>query len=376
MLKSTGNLLLRATMLAALLFLISACSNDSGSGTAPAPATNDTAAQAPASEDPAAFYRANVLRIIVGYNPGGGFDEYARMIGTELANRTGGTVVIENQPGGGGLLALNRLVQESADGTRIMLLGGESALLAQLTERPGTRFDIKKLSWLGRAQIDTPIVLWSMTNPERTFAEVLKTIKEQGSVWGSTGLTDNISDAESAMAHALDLAPDKFRVVMGYSGSSEVALAVVRGEADGIVVSNSSAINYVGSGDTQSVVPVATLSRNRETTFFPDVPTIFEVAELFDEGKWWIDFRSSVTEMGRTFVTHGEVPADRVAYLRKILAEVLTDPKFIAMAAEHQRPINFMTAQDQEKLLQQIFAGLTPERIQEVKQVLTEKYIN
>ena len=358
------------SILAVVLLICAACSGESGSET-PGTATN-AAANGP---DAKSFYQTEVLHIVVGYNPGGGFDEYARMIGTEMATRTGGTVVVENQPGGGGLLALNRLVQEKGDGTRIMLLGGESAVLAQLTGRPGTRFDITKLNWLGRAQIDTPIVLWSMTNPERTFAEVLNTIQTQGAVWGATGLTDNISDAESAMAHALGLSPEKMGIVMGYAGSSEVALAVVRGEADGIVVSNSSAINYVGTADSQSVVPIATLSRKRETTFFPDVPTIFEVAQLNEEGQWWIDFRSSITEVGRTFVTHGDVPADRVAYLRQVLGEILTDQKFIAMATEHQRPINYMSAGDQEKLVQGIFSGLSPERVQEVKHVLTEKYI-
>lgn len=346
--------------LLSLLLISAGCSGESGTDQGP---------------DAKSFYQEEVLHIIVGYNPGGGFDEYARMIGTEIAARTGGTVVVENQPGGGGLLALNRLVQENADGTRIMLLGGESAVLAQLTGRPGTRFDITKLNWLGRAQIDTPMVLWSMTNPERSFAEVLKTIREQGAVWGATGLTDNISDAESAMAHALELTPEQMGIVMGYSGSSEVALAVVRGEVDGIVVSNSSAINYVGSADSQSVVPIATLNRKRETTFFPEVPTIFEVAELSEEGQWWIDFRSSITEVGRTFVTHGDVAPDRVAYLRQVLADVLTDEKFIATAAQRQRPINYMSAEEQEKLVEGIFSGLSPERVQEVKHVLTEKYI-
>lgn len=358
-------------MLTSMLLLGVGCSDQSNTTVS----TDATAGKVSTGPDAKSFYQKEVLHVIVGYNPGGGFDEYARMVSTEIAARTGGTVVVENQPGGGGLLALNRLVQEKGDGTRIMLLGGESAVLAQLTERPGTRFDINKLNWLGRVQIDTPMVLWSMTNPERTFAEVLKTIQEQGAIWGATGLTDNISDAESAMAEALGLTPDKFGIVMGYAGSSEVALAVVRGEADGIVVSNSSAINYVGTDNSQSVVPIATLSRKRETTFFPDVPTIFEVAELSEAGKWWIDFRSSITEVGRTFVTHGDVPADRVAYLRQILAEVLTDQKFITMANEHQRPINYMSAEDQEKLVKGIFSGLTPERIQEVKHVLTEKYI-
>ncbi len=352
--------------LTGLLLLCAGCSSESGSE------VSGTITPGP---DAKSFYQQEVLHIIVGYNPGGGFDEYARMLGIEIATHTGGTVVVENQPGGGGLLALNRLVQESADGTRIMLLGGESAVLAQLTGRPGTRFDINKLNWLGRVQIDTPVVLWSMTNPERSFAEVLKTIQQQGAIWGATGLTDNISDAESAMAQALGLSPEKMGIVIGYAGSSEVALAVVRGEVDGIVVSNSSAINYVGSADSQSVIPIATLSREREMTFFPDVPTIFEVAELSEEGKWWIDFRSSITEVGRTFVTHGDVPVDRVEYLRQVLADILTDQKFIATAAQHQRPINYMSAEEQEKLVQGIFSGLSPERVQEVKHVLTEKYI-
>jgi len=337
--------------------------------------SGDTDSEKP---DPATFYKNNILHIIVGFNPGGGFDEYARMIGTEISTRTGGTVVVENQPGGGGLLALNRLVQGRPNGQTIMLLGGESAVLAQLTGRPGTRFDINKLNWLGRAQIDTPTMLWSKTNPERTFEEVLNRIQEKGSTWGAIGLTDNISDAASAIAHALDIEPEKFKIVTGYSGSSEVALAVVRGEVDGMVVSNSSAINYVGTDTGEAVggvSAVTVLSREREMDFFPDVPTVFEVADVSDEGAWWLDFRSMVTEVGRTFVMHGDVDEDKVAYLRKILADILTDEKFTAMAAERQRPMNYMSAEQQETLVQRIFSDLTPARIEEVKFVLTQKYI-
>jgi len=345
-------------MLLGVLLICTACSSESDSE----------------GPDARTFYQNEVLHIIVGFNPGGGFDEYARMIGAEIEARTGGTVVVENQPGGGGLLALNRLVQERANGSNIMLLGGESALLAQLTGRPGTRFDITKLNWLGRVQIDTPIVLWSKTNPERSFAEVLETIREKGSVWGAIGLTDNISDAESAIAQALELDSEQMSIVTGYSGSSEVALAVVRGEVDGMVVSNSSSFNYAGSEDA-GLIAVATMSRERDKLFFPDVPTIFEVAEFSEEGEWWLDFRSNVTKVGRTFVTHGDVEADRVAYLRQVLAGILTDAEFMAMAEKRQRPVDYMSAEEQERLVQGIFSGLTPERIEEVKYVLTEKYI-
>jgi tripartite-type tricarboxylate transporter receptor subunit TctC len=120
---------------------------------------------------------------------------------------------------------------------------------------------------------------------------------------------------------------------------------------------------------------VATMSRSREQTFFPEVPTIFEVAEITEEGEWWIDFRSSITELGRTFVTHGDVEPEKVAYLRRVLEEILTDESFIAMANDRKRPINYMSAEAQEQLVQEIFSGLSDEKKQEVKYVLTEKYI-
>lgn len=81
-----------------------------------------------AAED---YYEGKTITIVVGFNPGGGYDEYARMIAPELEKRIGATVVVENQPGGGGLLALNRLAQSGNDRT-MMLASAESAALAQL----------------------------------------------------------------------------------------------------------------------------------------------------------------------------------------------------------------------------------------------------
>ena len=54
------------------LLMLGGCSNETNTGT-------DKAAQGP---DPKAFYEGEVLHIVVGYDPGGGFDEYARMKST------------------------------------------------------------------------------------------------------------------------------------------------------------------------------------------------------------------------------------------------------------------------------------------------------
>lgn len=322
------------------------------------------------AQNPEDYYKGNTVKIVVGFNPGGGYDEYARMIAPELEKRIGATVVVENQPGGGGLLALNRLAQSGDDKT-IMLVSGESAALAQLTDRPGTRFDLSKLTWLGRAVVDTRMAMWSAENPERTFEEALATMKSEGSRWGATGLTDSVSDATAAMAEALNLTSDELSIVLGYDGTSAIALAVVRGEVDGVVVSSTSALNYVGD---DAMVPLATLDRERDS-LFPDTPTIFEVGNLDEEGERWIDFRSNITTLGRALVMHGDVNSQRAEFLEDHLEGILTDEEFLQKAEEMNRPVSYLPAAEQYELVQSIFDGLSNERKAEIKTVLTEKFV-
>lgn len=309
------------------------------------------------AEDAADYYEGKTVKIVVGFNPGGGYDEYARMIAPELEKRLDATVVVENQPGGGGLLALNRLAQSGND-TTIMLASAESAALAQLTNRPGTRFDLSKMTWLGRAVVDTRMAMWSAENPERTFEEALETMKAEGSRWGATGLTDSVSDATAAMAEALNLTADQLSIVLGYDGTSAIALAVVRGEADGVVVSSTSAINYVGD---DSLVPLAALDRERDA-LFPDTPTIFEVGNLDEEGERWMDFRSNITTLGRALLMHGDVDSARSDFLAEQVEDILTNEAFLKEAEDMNRPINYLSAAEQDELVQSIFDGLSDEK--------------
>ena len=64
-----------------------------------------TGAQA---QDAASFYKGKVITLLVGFNPGGGYDTYARLLAPFLEQRTGATVVVKNVPGGGSLVAMPR----------------------------------------------------------------------------------------------------------------------------------------------------------------------------------------------------------------------------------------------------------------------------
>ena len=101
------------------------------------------AARAQSSE--AAFFKGKTVRVIVGYGAGGGFDLYARMIAPYLGKALGANVIVENQPGAGGIGALNRMMTAPPDGLQIMLVNGMAAAFGQFIEQQGVRYDLAKL---------------------------------------------------------------------------------------------------------------------------------------------------------------------------------------------------------------------------------------
>src|SRR5262245_16394489 len=63
-----------------------------------------------------AFFAGKTVRMVVGSATGGGYDVYARLITPYLSRALGATVIVENQPGAGGLISLNRLYVTEPDG--------------------------------------------------------------------------------------------------------------------------------------------------------------------------------------------------------------------------------------------------------------------
>ena len=101
------------------------------------------------AQSPAEFYKGKTLRFVVGVGVGGGFDAYARMIAPYLSKQLDATVVVENQLGAGGLVALNRVATAQPDGLTIMIVNGTPAALGQLLDQQNVRYDLTKFEHLG-----------------------------------------------------------------------------------------------------------------------------------------------------------------------------------------------------------------------------------
>src|SRR6187402_3005693 len=120
-----------------------------------------------------AFYAGKTVRMVVGSGTGGGYDVFSRMIAPYLAKTLGTTVIVENQPGAGGLLALNKLYLAPPDGLQISLTNGTGAAFAQLTGDQAARFDLARFTYL--ATVGQPPGLW-LVGPDSPIREVEQAI--------------------------------------------------------------------------------------------------------------------------------------------------------------------------------------------------------
>jgi tripartite-type tricarboxylate transporter receptor subunit TctC len=317
------------------------------------------------SQDAKSFYQGSTVKFVVGSAPGGGYDTFARLLAPHLSRALGATVVVENAPGAGGLVALNRHYSSKPDGLQIMIANGVAAAMSQLVELENVRFDLAKFDNLGIVNAEPWVWLVGARAQHKTAAEIVRT--KPPITWGASGFVSGLSDGAAMTCDALDL---NCKIVIGYPGSNEVSLALGRGEVDALYVSELPARNYVSSG---LGIVAAAMSRERVRSF-PEVPTIFEAVELTPEQQQKINFRISIDELGRILVVPAGLPPDRLAYLQNAVKQVMQDPAVIAETEKRQLYIDYRDPEQTGKLISEIFGSLTPEQRQQVKEVATKRF--
>jgi len=311
-----------------------------------------------------AFYAGKTVRMIVGSGVGGGYDVFSRLIAPYLAKVLGTTVVVENQPGAGGLLALNKLYVAPPDGLQISLTNGTGAAFAQLTNDPAARFDLTKFSTL--ATVGAPPGLW-LVGPNSPIREVQQAIDARMKWrWASSGGTSGLGIGAAFTCEALKL---DCHVVQGYKGSADAGLAVTRGEMDALYVPESSANNFVKAKQNWAL---ATMAR-KKSRFFPDRPTIYEAAKMDADGIWVMDFLTNVEGLGRLLLAPPGIPPARLAYLQAAVKETLHNPQLIADGEKAERIIEYLDPVATHRNAVAAVAAVTPEQKARVLKIIGTK---
>src|SRR5215510_6789060 len=314
-----------------------------------------------AQDSEQAFFSGKTVRFVVGFGPGGGYDAYARMLAPYLSKTLGATVIVENRPGAGGLVALNGLYIAPSDGLTMMIVNGTAAVYSQLTDLQGARYDLGKIGYL--ATLSAPPSLWTIGphNQEKTIARVLTATRKWR--WAASGPVDSLSDGAAFTCAGLKL---DCQIVLGYKGSNDAALAVSRGEMDALYVTDTSANTYVKSN---GLIPLATVGRNR-SRFFPDLPTIFEAAHLNAEQEWVFNFRHLAQSLGRILLVPPGMTDSRLAFLEAATAKAVSDPNFLAEGENRQLYTDYVDAAGTRKNALRIVTTVTPEQRKLVQDIL------
>src|SRR5690606_8387434 len=98
---------------------------------------------APASISLADGYPFDLATIVVPYSAGGGTDVLGRLLASWLTEETGTTFIVDNVPGGGGAIGVQKVVQSPADGS-VLLLATPGPLVVQPLERNDLPYQIDK----------------------------------------------------------------------------------------------------------------------------------------------------------------------------------------------------------------------------------------
>src|SRR5262245_8179479 len=320
-----------------------------------------TAMPAAAQEAEQTYFAGKTVRLVVGFGPGGGYDSYARMLQPYLSRTLNATVIVENRPGAGGLVALNGVYMAPADGLTIMIVNGTGAAYSQLTDQQGARYDLAKLGYV--ATLSAPPSLWTVGTHvgTKTITEAIKSGRKWR--WAASGPVDSLSDGAAFTCEAFKL---DCQIVMGYKGSNDASLAVSRGEMDALYVTDTSANHYVQAND---IIALATVGRQR-SRFFPELPTVFEATRLNADQEWLFDFRHRVQSLGRILVVPPGMPESRLSFLEAATAKAVSDPQFLAEGDKRQLYTDYVDAAGTRKNAMSIVTTITPEQKKLVHDIL------
>jgi tripartite-type tricarboxylate transporter receptor subunit TctC len=303
------------------------------------------------AQSAADFYRGKTVTLIVGYSVGGGYDTYARILARHIGRHIPGqpAVVVQNMPGAGSLRAANYLFNVAPKDGSVIGMFSRGLAMEPLIGQSATQFEAMKFTWLGSGTEEASVfVLWH-TAPVKTWADMLATPF-------SVGGEGSGSDPDVYAALLKNSFGAKLRLVTGYPGTAEIALALERGEMDGRASWSWSSIkslkpDWIAQKKVNFPIQL-NLAKNPE---LPDVPMIMDFARD-DQQRASLKIILSRQTMGRPFMAPPGLPEDRKAALRGAFDATMKDAEFLAEAKARGQEVNPVSGAAIDRLLAELYA--------------------
>jgi tripartite-type tricarboxylate transporter receptor subunit TctC len=312
-----------------------------------------------AAETVAEFYKGKVIKVIIGYAPGGGFDAYARLLAENLPKYLPGnpTAVVQSMPGAASVKAANYIYSIGPqDGTLIGIPNHAVPMNAFVWREVGDGLDVTRLNWIGRLDaIDVVNVAWHSAG-----VKTIEDVKNRPLAIAATSPTGTSVMMPTAMNK---LVGTQFKVVQGYKGTAEQYLAMEKGETEGMgnAIWSQLKRSHPHWIAEKKLVPLYQDGYKRAAGL-EDVPTAMELAKNEEDRKVF-RLLGSTAEVGRSFYVGPQVPAERVAALRQAFIAMTKDRAFIEEAESLNIVLNPMPGEDLQRMIGEL--GLYPPELLE-----------
>ena len=314
------------------------------------------------------FYKGKTVTVYIGYGPGGGYDLYARTLARHIVKHIPGNpqAVPSNMPGASSMTLGNFLARVAPkDGTAFGAVN--SALLFDplfAGKNSKAQFTGPDMTMIGNLTSSASVLVAWHESGIKTLADV----REKGITIAATSPSGDTYLLPLSIKNMLGL--DKLKMVIGYPGTREAALALERGEVSGRVwdMEGIKAARPDWLRDNK-INLVAQLAPKKMPEVPPDVPLVRDsVANEEDRRVLDVIFLSTV--IARPYIGPPGIPEARKKALRVAFMATVSDPEFLTEISKVQLTIDAMSGDEMEQLIKDSY-NLPSSTVEKVRKALT-----
>jgi tripartite-type tricarboxylate transporter receptor subunit TctC len=310
-----------------------------------------------AAPQPAAaqdFYKGKTINLMVGSAEGGGYDQYARLLARHMGKYIPGEpgIVVKNQPGAGGMVMANALYAAvPRDGLTIGMMVRDNPL-EPLLGNSAAKFRPESFTWLGTSSRYDDDAFCFVVRADTAIAS-LEDLQKPGraTIFGSQAAGGSETDIVLIAREVFRL---NVQLIRGYRSSTDVLLALRRGEIEGRAITTStlqkSMADWLAQGKLRYLMQLGHQTRWKG---LPDVPTARELARP-GEDQALLELAEIPFLMSRPFLAPPEIPAAQASILTRAFMLAHQDADYLREAREMQLDVSPMAGEEIARLMVRI----------------------
>ncbi|KZD01055.1 Bug family tripartite tricarboxylate transporter substrate binding protein [Oceanibaculum pacificum] len=281
----------------------------------------------------AAWEPKRPIQIVVGFAPGGGTDQTARLIASAAQEFFPVPLVVVNRPGASGTLAAEIVANADPDGHTLLVAGGSES--TSVPNHMKTNYQLSQFRGVIRVNREHMVIVTKAGSGLDSIDAVVKRAKEKpGSLsYGSSG--------PAGILHSAFLVFEKEAGIqmkhVPYQGGAPALAAVLGGHIDMAIITPGDAQAQVAAGKVHAIATTSDRAAQ-----IPDVPS------LTDAG-----YDVNIENM-KGLVAPAETPDEAVAYMHERFEKAMQSEGFKTLAAKSKIEPGYLSGQDFEDAMKRM----------------------